>query len=246
MNEVRDTSGLVVNALMNKQTSEKYRFINTTDIFDMIEKVMRDRQLSYTVKRLQSRALKNTTHAFRITLDNHVTVNKDIVKPQIYLRNSYNGESSFQIMVGLFRLVCSNGLVLGENFFKERITHIQGPIADNKLLHLEVYLNKAIDWVFKYLESSLNQTSNELSYEKELKIIEGLKLTPKQVSDLTAIRHDNHRLSGNVRDADKPRSAWVLYNVINEYLKQKSRSELRFFNRNTTLFDNIIELSKAA
>lgn len=44
--------------------------------------------------------------------------------PEILLSNSYNAKSSFLIQLGIFRLVCANGMVVGESFTKEFVRHV--------------------------------------------------------------------------------------------------------------------------
>lgn len=48
----------------------------------------------------------------------------DDVYPQILIVNSHDGSSSFQFRAGIFRLICSNGLVVcTENFGKTCLRH---------------------------------------------------------------------------------------------------------------------------
>jgi hypothetical protein len=44
--------------------------------------------------------------------------------PRIILTNSHDGFNSFKFMVGIFRLICSNGLVCGETLENMSIRHI--------------------------------------------------------------------------------------------------------------------------
>ncbi len=46
------------------------------------------------------------------------------VVPQALLRNSHDGSSGFQMMAGFYRLVCSNGLVIGQDFVRISIRHL--------------------------------------------------------------------------------------------------------------------------
>jgi hypothetical protein len=43
--------------------------------------------------------------------------------PEIILLNSHDGSSSYQMLPGLFRAVCQNGLVCGETFGEVRVPH---------------------------------------------------------------------------------------------------------------------------
>ncbi|MDE9567420.1 DUF945 domain-containing protein, partial [Xenorhabdus bovienii] len=43
--------------------------------------------------------------------------------PEIILVNSHDGSSSYQMIPGVFRFVCNNGLVCGETFGDIRVPH---------------------------------------------------------------------------------------------------------------------------
>ena len=43
----------------------------------------------------------------------------DTVFPQILMTNSHDGKNSFQFQAGLYRLVCSNGLVIADAQFED-------------------------------------------------------------------------------------------------------------------------------
>jgi hypothetical protein len=50
--------------------------------------------------------------------------------PEIVLVNSHDGTSSYQIMAGFFRIVCSNGLIAGSLTDDVRVRH-SGNVVDN-------------------------------------------------------------------------------------------------------------------
>ena len=43
--------------------------------------------------------------------------------PEIILLNSHDGSSSYQMIPGIFRFVCTNGRVCGNNFGEIRVPH---------------------------------------------------------------------------------------------------------------------------
>ena len=49
--------------------------------------------------------------------------------PEIILLNSHDGTSSYQMLPGLFRAVCQNGLVCGDTFGEVRVPH-KGNVVD--------------------------------------------------------------------------------------------------------------------
>ena len=50
--------------------------------------------------------------------------------PELVLVNSHDGLSSYRLMAGIYRLVCTNGLVAGETFKEVRVRH-QGNVVDD-------------------------------------------------------------------------------------------------------------------
>ena len=82
---------------------------------------------------------EHTKHMVRLR---HVTsINGDEV-PEIVLLNSHDGSSSYQLLAGVFRFVCSNGLIAGDIFSDVRVRH-----------HGDV-VNDVIEGSFKVLENT--------------------------------------------------------------------------------------------
>jgi hypothetical protein len=46
------------------------------------------------------------------------------LQPLVYLQNANDGTSSFSLFAGIFRFICSNGLVVGSSFISARVRHI--------------------------------------------------------------------------------------------------------------------------
>lgn len=71
--------------------------------------------------------LKNGAHLFATYTMKKIKVEvrkNDIVSLQFVVKNSYDGSNSLQISLGAFRLVCSNGMVIGKQFFSYTQRHI--------------------------------------------------------------------------------------------------------------------------
>jgi len=62
----------------------------------------------------------HTKHMLRLRREGQIT-GKQV--PEIILLNSHDGSSSYQMLPGLFRFVCQNGLVCGETFGEVRVPH---------------------------------------------------------------------------------------------------------------------------
>ena len=68
--------------------------------------------------------------------ENQLIISKgDIVSLQFVVKNSYNGKNSLQIILGAFRLVCENGMIIGKEFFSFSRKHIgQGELKTELLI----------------------------------------------------------------------------------------------------------------
>lgn len=98
------------------EQTEKYRFIPTIKVVD----ALRDAGF-YPVKASQSKARYEkkdfTKHTIRFRQSPSLTRPYEVggIIPEIVLVNSHDGTSAYNMMLGLFRLVCSNGLVVADS-----------------------------------------------------------------------------------------------------------------------------------
>ena len=68
-----------------------------------------------------------TKHMLRLS---HPWQINDTEANEVILLNSHDGTSSYQMLAGMFRFVCSNGLVRGDTVSDVRVRH-KGQIVDN-------------------------------------------------------------------------------------------------------------------
>lgn len=110
-------------------TSDKYKHISTIDV---VKGLMSEGFMP--VKATQNRTRKIdkapfTKHMLRFRhVDSVPTVGG--LFPELVLVNSHDGLSSYRLMAGLYRLICSNGLVAGDTFQEVRVRH-QGDVVGN-------------------------------------------------------------------------------------------------------------------
>ena len=63
----------------------------------------------------------------------------DTVMPRILMTNSHDGKNSFKFQAGLYRLVCSNGLVIADaEFASMKIRHMGYDLAELKTVIKEI------------------------------------------------------------------------------------------------------------
>lgn len=108
--------------------SERYAYVPTVDVLKGLE-----REGFKLFAAMQARTRDDsrrgfTKHMLRLRRADQVMVGDSF--PEIVLINSHDGTSSFQLKGGIFRLVCSNGMVVGDTFADVRIHH-KGNVVDS-------------------------------------------------------------------------------------------------------------------
>jgi hypothetical protein len=63
-------------------------------------------------------------HMIRMSHQGLTLKNVNDSRPELVIVNSYDASTSLQFKIGVFRLVCANGLVVGNNIFDYRINHV--------------------------------------------------------------------------------------------------------------------------
>lgn len=125
--------------------------------------------------------------------------------------SKHMGRGVDKILLGIYRLVCTNGLFVGMNFFSHAIRHA-GNTYDNLQLGIsaalgtQARLSKTIE---KFQSIQLDAT------QREAFAVEALKLLVP--NDAVQVRH---RLLAPRRDIDKSNDLWTTYNVIQENAMQ--------------------------
>lgn len=99
------------------ETSDKYRFIPTSDIVsEMLNKGYACTSAAQAKTRIPGKG-EFTKHILRFRHADHEQAG-DVV-PELVLINSHDRTSAYRFMLGLFRTVCLNGLVVCDSMFQE-------------------------------------------------------------------------------------------------------------------------------
>jgi len=135
----------------------------------------------------------------------------DTVFPRILLTNSHDGKNAFTFQAGLFRLVCSNGLVIAdEQFGKMKIRHMGYDFEA-----LQTLITEMVEKLPLTVESMNRFKSKQLTQEqKEQFALEALGL-----------RFDTENKTFNVdefltptRKEDSNDDLWSVFNLVQEKL----------------------------
>lgn len=223
--------------------TETYRTIDTAQIESTCYNALRarglvqgDRERGFTTQLTSVNGSRSSQHRVRITLHGLAqVVHGDLITPQLLFFNSYKGESAFTIAVGFLRAICTNGMILGDAGYHERIVHRAGDTCERKLAEMADKIGAALDYVVDGGLRSLTQSLLQpLTQDEMYWIAARLPQLSNRMKDrvLYAIANP-HR----VEDAGE--NVWALWNIANEVIRQGTRSPYRQDVRNLGLLSDI-------
>lgn len=207
-----------------KALSEKYKFIPTTRVVDVLQgmgwKAVKAQQM--TVRNEDRQGYQKHLIRFR-QMDAPSIVQKDQVFPEIVLTNSHDGLASFQIMAGLFRVVCSNGLTVADSMFEtHRIKHMG--YADDQVQEAVESITATVPKIAGRVKdfSDIELTRDEQG------VYAMAALTAKYGEDEMQKREFViDRIISPYRTADKLPSLWNTFNVVQEKLINGGRFAIK-------------------
>lgn len=208
----------------NPNVSDKYVQANTITVINDLEKLG-----WYPVQAKQCRMKKNSSGIRSFHMIALQNPNVKIVKqnsdgtetidtyPRIILTNSHDGFNSFKFMVGLFRLVCSNGLV----------------VADNEMVNMSIrHINYSFEELRRVVAEAIKQVPNivckmntmkntEVTEEQKREIATEVVKIRKGVEDGQKFDIDEDTIMDilcPVREEDDANDLWTIFNICQEKL----------------------------
>jgi len=171
----------------------------------------------------------------------------DVVFPRILMTNSHDGKNSFKFQAGLYRLVCSNGLVIADaEFASMKIRHMGYDINELSAIINEIVekLPLTVECMNKLKTTILSQVT------KEQFALEALGLRFNTTNKNFEIKE----ILEPTRKEDKGDDMWSVYNVIQEKLthglinygvgtKQRKARKIKNFQQDTKLNQDLYELA---
>lgn len=112
----------------HESRSERYAHISTREVLNGLRA---NGFQPYEVRQTKCRDVnkrEHTKHMLRLRHQSLTTASDEV--PEIILLNSHDGTSSYQLLSGIFRFVCSNGLIAGDVCDDIRVRH-SGNVVDN-------------------------------------------------------------------------------------------------------------------
>jgi hypothetical protein len=249
MEQIKETAPSIFQKKQKSNLSEHYVHIPTDRVInDMMELGWKPCQA------VEVKARKKSTKGYQrhmikffnpdITIEGN---NGDDVFPQILLTNSHDGLSSFKFQIGLFRLVCSNGMVVCDtNYGDFKLRHMGYTFTD-----LQTKINEAVESFPKLVEKINEFQSIELSDKQ----IEDFATRAAQVRFGKNVKVDINQLLVAERKADMGNSLWVVMNRVQEKLitggcqykmgaKLRKARAIKNFNQDLKVNEQLWELAE--
>ena len=247
--QVKQVAPSVFTKTGSSTVSEKYSHIPTERVMDDME------ALGWNVvdaKEIKARQNQGFQKHMLIFANKDIVINGadgDTVFPRILLTNSHDGKNAFSFQAGLFRLVCSNGLVIAdEQFGKMKIRHMG-------------YDFEALQSLITEMVEKLPLTVESMNRFKNKQLSEDQK--QKFALEALGLRFDTENKTFNVdefltptRKEDEGNDLWSVFNLVQEKLvngmvdyragsKNRKARRIKNFQQDVKLNSELYELALA-
>lgn len=152
-------------------------------------------------------------------------------KLQILVTNSHDGSSALKLNLGVFRIVCANGLVAGDDMYQQTIRH-QGKMIEQ---NLEKSLNHIVAHASQLKEQVKKMKETVLSSSQKIRLAENaINIRLKGIKNIINI--DMFSATKRHRSADNGQDLYTFFNVLQENCIRggiEYKKEVRKINKET-------------
>jgi hypothetical protein len=244
---VRNTSPLTASSLRSlvpsayatdkhESRSSRYTYIPTSAVIDgLIANGFQPFQAFQGGSRTEGKA-EFTKHLIRFRQIGAQVSKVGDSLPEVVLINSHDGTSSYKLFAGIFRLVCSNGLIIADKMLGELTVPHKGDIVDNVIEgsfqivgQAKKTLERVEEWSQLALTSGEQDAFAEAAHTLRFADAEGKIDSPITAAQLLAPR----RVEDMGEDAryGQRRPAADLYRTMNVVQENVMRGGLSAFRR---------------
>lgn len=222
----------------HESRAERYTFIPTIEV---LQGLQREGFQPFEVRQTKVRDLDRrdyTKHMVRLRHPDAIASRGTV--PEIVLLNSHDGSSSYQLLAGFFRFVCSNGLIAGDICQDVRVRH-SGQVVDDVIEGAVRVLDDvrlAADRIETYKGITLAREEQSLLANAALQLRYGDSVPVGAEHALAVRRHE-----------DAGHDLWSVYNRLQENLlrgglRGRSASGRRLTTRAVTGVDQDVRLNR--
>ena len=214
-----------------------YRHYSHEDAIKVVEDALYSAGVNYSLKFQQ---LNTNKMVANFQFDDYLIEGLGGLVPQISVVNSTDKSTALKLIGGVFRLVCSNGLVAGDVFDSERIIHRVGETFERKIQTLPTRIVALIDDIIAAVEEFKELREQTLTEETMISVVGNLPVNKKtKRASIDKIVFEERR-----RIQDQGNNVWTLYNIVNESLRNHTPIK-SYTTKNEGLLEHITALVAA-
>lgn len=213
---LNEDSGEIISCL-----SDDYKLVSNKRLIDAVKPSV-ERLGGKLVEVNMFGGLARTSYKFRF--NNNIGVLGDKLFPEIIIKNSYDGTVGIHIIAGVFRLICTNGLIVGTIVDESNNKHL---VRNKNIELLEKNMDETIDKMNSLMGGIVGNLMS-VSPVKSEHIIKLISIFPDMIAPFVVEKMRR----------DKPNNYWDLLNigtwVATHKMNRNAESTHKF---ESTLFD---------
>lgn len=187
--------------------SSRYVHVNTSDIID----VMVNEGFSVVDQKVDNVRKSDPSFARHAVIlrSEALGVSDGTYVPQAILMNSHNGKSKVSLRLGMYRFVCANGLVVGDDMFQTSIKHT-GDLARQVIDKIKE-MSKQSQKVFQKID-----TWSKIDLSKEQRLDFAIEALELRFGKEKSKQYDPYLFLDARREEDDKGNLWSTFNIIQE------------------------------
>jgi hypothetical protein len=208
----------------NPDVTDRYLFVNTETIIDDLDKLG---WMPVTAAMRKNRGKDTIFSKHMVSFQNPnikiTSKDGDDAFPRIIMTNSHDGLQAFKFSVGIFRLVCSNGLVVADEKFSEfKIRHKGYTFAELRDVVAQAVkdLPNKVEVLNKMRNKILTQDEKQKLALDALLIRAGITPDSDKAKEFEYDQETIQDILEPKRKEDKGDDLWKTFNVIQEKITQ--------------------------
>lgn len=111
----------------HESRSARYTYVPTIDVLSALRREGFEPFFACQAKARDESRREFTKHMLRLR---HASQVAGTEVPEVILVNSHDGTTSYQMLAGMFRFVCCNGMIVGNNIDEVRVQHKGNVVGD--------------------------------------------------------------------------------------------------------------------
>ena len=228
--------------------TKRYSYVNTEELVDTLTQSGWD---LFSAKQNGANPFSRHIIRFNNSKLGYFDLKGDKVKPQVILDNSHNGGSQAQIWAGLFRLVCSNGLVVAMPGLYTNIILKHVGINKEELLKTLTLISDQYAVVGSHINDMIQvDLDKKTAFEFAMKAIairephtfinaDGTVNTKKVLTSTNI-----NQVLTPLRGEDKGENLWSIFNLVQEKMVNGGVERTSFGNNRRSVTKGIVNAAR--